>query len=448
MDELHDAVAHALEHARKAGAFAADVGVSAGESFEARVRGREIDFVKQSREKGLGVRVFYGGRGGLSSATTRTNDLDPRVIASVAADAVALARATVPDPCAGLPDAGFAADAPELGLFEPRDHPFDTEGRIASARAAEVAAREVDPRIADSDGSQVGSSWSRVVYGNSAGFLGDYESGRHSLMAESLARSADGKMQRDIWYTAARRLDALEPGASVGVKSAKRALRKLGARRIPTCEAPVVFDPLVAPSLLRQLAGCLSGYAVYRGATFLASRLGERIAAPGVTIVDDGRRVGGLASRPFDGEGLPTRRNLLVDQGRLRSWLLDTYAARKLGLASTGSGVRGGGATTTNLWLEPGTLSPETIITSTPRGLYVTELIGQGFNPVTGDYSRGASGIWIENSELAFPVDEITIAGNLGDMLKQIDAIGNDLLWLGSAAAPTLRIARMTIAGS
>ena len=234
----------------------------------------------------------------------------------------------------------------------------------------------------------------------------------------------------------------------MGVKSAKRALRKLGARRIPTCEAPVIFDPLVAPSLLRQLAGCLSGYAVYRGASFLASRMGERIAAPGVTIVDDGRRVGGLASRPFDGEGLATRRNVLVDQGRLRTWLLDTYAARKLGLASTGNAVRGGGASTTNLWLEPGTLSPETIVTSTPRGLYVTELIGQGFNPVTGDYSRGASGLWIENSEIAYPVEEITIAGNFGDMLKQIDAIGNDLLWLGSAAAPTLRIARMTIAGS
>ncbi len=448
MDELRDAVEHALERASSAGAYAADVGLTAGESFEARVRGDAIDFVKQSRERSLGVRVFYAGRGGFSSATTRTNDLTPRVVAGVAADAVALARATVPDPCAGLPDGGFASGAPDLALFEPRDHPFDTEGRIAAAREAEAAARAVDPRISDSDGSQVDSSWSRIVYGNSAGFLGAYESGRHSLVAESLARTPDGKMQRDLWYTSSRRLAGLEPAASVGVKSAKRALRKLGARRVPTCEAPVIFDPLVAPSLLRQLAGCLSGYSVYRGASFLASRMGERIAAPGVTIIDDGLRVGGLGSRPFDGEGLPTRRNVLVDSGRLRSLLLDTYAARKLGLASTGSALRGGGASTTNLWLEPGSLSPETILTSTPRGLYVTELIGQGFNPVTGDYSRGAAGLWIENSEIAFPVEEITIAGNLGDMLKQIDAIGNDLLWLGAAAAPTLRIARMTIAGS
>jgi len=209
MDELHDAVQHALEHARKAGAYAADVGLTAGESFEARVRGTEIDFVKQSRERSLGVRVFYGGRGGLSSATTRTNDLTPGVIAGVAADAVALARATVPDPCAGLPDGGFANGSPDLALFEPRDHPFDTEARIASAREAEAAARAVDPRIADSDGSQVDSGWSRIVYGNSAGFLSDYESGRHSLMAEALARTPDGKMQRDIWYTASRRLDLL-----------------------------------------------------------------------------------------------------------------------------------------------------------------------------------------------------------------------------------------------
>lgn len=448
MDELRDAALHALDCARKAGAYAADVAISQGESFEARVRGVAIDFVKQSRERSLGVRVFYGGRGGLSSATTRSNDLTPSVNASVAADAVALAIATVPDPCAGLPDGGFAVDSPDLALFDPRDHPFDTEGRIAAAREAEAAARAVDPRIADSDGSQVDASRSRIIYANSAGFLGDYESGRHALVAESLARAADGAMQRDVWYTASRRQDGLEPAGSVGVKSAKRALRKLGARRVPTCEAPVIFDPVVAPSLIRQLSGCLSGYSVYRGASYLASCMGERIAAPGVTISDDGRRVGGLGSRPFDGEGLPTRRNVLVDGGRLRSWILDTYAARKLGLASTGSAVRGGGATTTNLWLEPGTLSPETIVTSTRRGLYVTELIGQGFNPVTGDYSRGASGLWIENGEIAFPVEEITIAGNLGTMLKEIDAIGSDLLWLGSAAAPTLRISRMTIAGS
>jgi PmbA protein len=209
----------------------------------------------------------------------------------------------------------------------------------------------------------------------------------------------------------------------------------------------VIFDPLTAPSLLRQLAGCASGYAVYRGATFLAGKLGLRIASSAVTIIDDARLPRGLGSRPFDGEGLATQRNVLVDRGRLAGYVLDTYSARKLGLRSTASAVRGGGASTANLWLEPGAKTPEAIIAETPRGLYVTELIGQGFNPITGDYSRGAAGIWIENGELAFPVEEITIAANFAQMLRDIDAIGNDLVWLGATAAPTLRIARMTIAG-
>jgi PmbA protein len=448
VDAGREVVEHAIESAVAAGAYAADVALSSGESFEARVRGEEIDFVKQARERGLAVRVFHGGRGGLSSALTRTSDLAPDVVASVARDAVSLARATAPDPCNGLPEGGFANDAPDLELFDPRDRPFDTEARIRAAREAELAARALDARIGDSDGSQVGSSWSEVLYGNSAGFLGGYTGARHSLFAESLARSADGKMQRDLWLTSARSLGALESPEAVGRKSAERALRKLGARRVPTTEAPVIFDPLTAPSLLRQLAGCLSGYAVYRGSTFLAGKLGQRIAAPDVTLVDDARLRGGLASRPFDGEGLPTRRNVLVRGGMLASWVLDSYSARKLGLRSTGNGTRHGGVSTSNLWLEPGTATPESIIAATPRGLYVTELIGQGFNPVTGDYSRGAAGMWIENGELAWPVEEITIAGNLGDMLLGIDAIGNDLLWLGASAAPTLRIAKMTIAGS
>jgi PmbA protein len=254
-------------------------------------------------------------------------------------------------------------------------------------------------------------------------------------------------MQRDAWFSAARRWQGLEPAEAVGRRAAERALRRLGARRVPTCEVPVIFDPVNAPGLVRMLAGCASGYAIYRGASFLAGKLGLRVASSAVTIIDDPLIPAGLGSKPFDGEGLPTRRNVLVERGRLASYVLDTYSARKLGLRSTGQAVRGGGASTTNLWLEPGTKSPEDIIASTPRGLYVTELIGQGFNPVTGDYSRGAAGMWIENGELAYPVEEITIAGNLAQMLRDVDAIGNDLVWLGATAAPTLRIARMTVAG-
>jgi len=445
-DSARDVVAFALEQARAAGAYQAEVALSSGEAFETRVRGREIDFVKQSRDKSLGVRVYVGGRGGLSTAAARTSDLAREGVARTAADAVALARATVPDACAGLPDGGFASEVPDLELFEPRDRPFEPATRIEAARACETAAHATDPRIGDSEGSQSGSGYSELTYGNSAGFLGEYASARHSLVAESLARGEKG-MQRDAWFSAARRWDALEPAASVGRRAAERALRRLGARRVPTCEVPVIFDPVNAPSLLRQLAGCASGYAIYRGASFLAGKLGQNVASAAVTIVDDARLRGGLGSRPFDAEGLPTRRNLLVERGRLSSYVLDTYSARKLGLQSTASAVRGGGASPANLWLEPGAKTPEEIIASTPRGLYVTELIGQGFNPVTGDYSRGASGLWIENGELAFPVEEITIAANLAQMLRDVDAIGNDLIWLGATAAPTLRIARMTVAG-
>ena len=204
MDAGREVVEHAIASALSAGAYSADVALSTGESFEARVRGEEIDFVKQARERGLAVRVFHGGRGGLSTALTRTSDLALDVVAGVARDAVSLARATAPDPCNGLPDGGFAGELPDLELFDPRDRPFDTEGRIRAARDAELAAREVDPRIGASDGSNVGSAWSEVLYGNSSGFLGGYTGARHSLFAESLARSADGKMQRDVWLTSAR----------------------------------------------------------------------------------------------------------------------------------------------------------------------------------------------------------------------------------------------------
>jgi PmbA protein len=446
VDSPRELVSFALDKARAAGAHQAEVALHTGEAFETRVRGSEIDFVKQSRDRGLSVRVFCGGRGGLSSAAARTSDLARDVVARTAADAVALARATVPDACAGLPDGGFAGEIPDLELFEPRDRPFEPSARIAAARAMESAAHAVDSRISDSEGSQASSSFGEVVYGNSAGFLGGYASARHSIVAESLARTDSG-MQRDAWYSSARSWGALESAESVGRRAAERALRRLGARRVPTCEVPVIFDPLTAPSLLRQLAGCASGYAVYRGATFLAGKLGLRIASSAVTIIDDARLPRGLGSRPFDGEGLATRRNVLVDRGRLAGYVLDTYSARKLGLRSTASAVRGGGASTANLWLEPGAKTPEEIIAETPRGLYVTELIGQGFNPITGDYSRGAAGLWIENGELAFPVEEITIAANFAQMLRDIDAIGNDLVWLGATAAPTLRIARMTVAG-
>ena len=444
-------VERAVARARASGAAAADAVLVESDALEARVREREIEFVKQARERTLGLRVFAAGRQGLSVATTSTSDLADDAVERLADETLRLARATAPDPDAGLPQGGFATELPDLNLFEPGDHPVDPTERIEQARSAEAAARELDPRIVNSEGSQIDSSLSRIAFANSAGFSGGYESARHSLSCEPLARDEAG-MQRDWWMTLGRRLGDLEPPGEVGRRAAERTLRRLGARPVPTAEAAVIFDPRSAASLVRQFAGCVNGYAVYRGTTYLAGRIGETVASDRVSIVDDGRLPGGLGSKPFDGEGLPTRRNRLVERGRLQSYLLDSYSARKLGLESTGSasrGVGGGpGASTTNLWLEPGPQSFEEIVASTERGLLVTELIGMGFNPVTGDYSRGAAGLWIEGGEIVHPVEEVTIAGRFPEMWAAVDAVGDDLLWLGSAASPSLRISRMTIAGS
>jgi PmbA protein len=259
-------------------------------------------------------------------------------------------------------------------------------------------------------------------------------------------------MQRDAWYSVQRRLCRLDSPESVGRAAARRTLRRLGARKVATQEVPVVFDPDMAASLMRSVCGAVSGSAIYRGASFLAGKLGQQVAATGLTLVDDGRMPGGLGSRPFDGEGLPTRRTMVIENGKLASYLLDTYTGRKLGLASTGNASRSLGQPPTvgpmNFYAPPGPHSPEEIIRSVDRGLYVTEMIGFGVNLVTGDYSRGAVGLWIEKGELAYPVEEITIAGNLKDMLRGIEMIGNDLEWRGAVAAPTLKIGRMTVAGN
>jgi PmbA protein len=440
----------ALERVTRAGADGADALLVESNALEARVRGAEIDFVKQSREHTLGIRALVRGRDGLRSAVTSTSDLSAQAVDRMAEETAALARATAEDPAAGLPEDDFAHAWPELELLEPRDREVSLEARIADARAAETAARETDARIANSEGSQVDSTFSSVFYADTRGFRGAYAAARHSLFAEPVARD-NGSMQRDYWMTTARRLADLESPAAVGRRAAERALRRLGARRVPTCQVPVIFDSLTAPTLLAHLVSCVNGYSIYRGTSFLASRLGERVASDRVTVIDDGRRPAGLGSRPFDGEGQPTGRTSVVERGVLSSWLLDSYSARKLGARTTGNAARGpGGAPTvapTNLWLEPGESSLEEIVADTERGLLVTELIGQGFHPVTGDYSRGVAGLWIEGGKIIHPVEEITIAGNLGEMLEAVDAVGSELLWLGRVAAPPLRIAQMTVAG-
>jgi len=411
---------------------------------------RAIDRARRAGASAVDAIALVAGEGGARSASTSTSDLSPEAVDRMAAETATLARATALDPTAGLPDEPFAAEVPDLSLFDPVDRDVDVETRIQDARTAEAAARDADPRIDNSEGSQVGSSFSHVAYGNSAGFFGEYDTAVHSLFSEPVARG-EGGLQRDYWYTIARRLSDLERPDSVGRRAAERALRRLDAKRVKTCEAPVIFDSVTAASLLGHLIGCINGYSVYRQTSYLAGKLGETIATASMTVIDDGTRPGGLGSKPFDGEGLPTRRTVVIDRGRLSSYLLDSYSARKLAMKSTGSATRGAGsppnAGSTNLWLEPGQQSLDEIIASTERGLLVTELIGMGFNPITGDYSRGAAGLWIEAGEIVGPVEEITIAGNLSEMLMDIDAIGSDLLWLGSTASPSVRISKMMIAG-
>ena len=443
-------IERALANARRAGAHSGDAVLVEESQASVRVREREIDFVKQARERCLGLRLFVEGPGGLGQAVTSTSDLTPAAVDRMAEETVALARATAGDPNTGLPSDGFADELPDLGLFDPADGDLPIEAHIEAARAAEAAARSVDPRIVNSEGSESDSGLARVSYANTAGFSGSYRRASHALSCAPIA-AEDGAMQTDYWFGVARQRGELASPEAIGRRAAERALARLGGRRVKTCEVPVIFDPLSARSLLGNLAGCLSGYAVYRNSSFLGDQLGERVASDALTLVDDGRLPGGLGSKPFDGEGIATRRTPVISAGRLESFLLDHYSGRKLGQPSTGNASRSASSAPsvapTNLWIEPGDASPAELVQHVERGLLVTGMFGHGFNPVTGDLSRGASGLWIENGECTYPVEEITVAGNLGDMLRDVDAVGNDLVWMGSVASPSLRVSRMTVAG-
>ena len=444
---LHDIAEFLLAAAQRHGATAADVVVAEGDSLDVGVRLQEIEKLKQARQKHLGLRAFIDDR----SAVTSTADFSRDALERLAADTCALARVVAPDPVSGLPTAAELATAqPDLDLYDPDVAALTAEEAIARATAAERAALDADPRITNSEGAECSASARQIVYASSLGFRGTYRDSGVSLSTVPVA-VADGAMQRDYWYSAQRKLARLDAAEHIGRTAAQRALRRLHARRVPTGEVPVVFDPETAGSLLRHLAAAVSGYSLYKGTSFLIGKLGERLAPEGVTIVDDGTLPGALGSKPFDGEGVATRRTVVVDRGVLTSYLFDAYSARKLGSRTTGNAARAVGAppqvAPTNFFLQPGTASPTEIIASVKSGLYVTELIGFGVNPTTGDYSRGAVGLWIDNGELAYPVEEITIAGHLLAMYADIEAVGSDLEMRHSVAAPTVKIARMTVAG-
>lgn len=437
-----------LARAKECGASDADVVVADGDTLSVQVRLSAVERVTKAREKRLGVRIFLGRR----SATASTSDFSQESLDQLVSETCALAKAVVEDETSGLPPADLLAiEYPDLDLYDPTT--LDTETQIALATRAEGSALQRDPRITNSEGADCDASSGHVVLANSRGFFGEYRSSNFSLSVSPVAKEpGHGAMQRDSWYTVHRKFAKMDTPESVGAEAARRVVRRLGARKVSTTRAPIVFDPDMAAGFLGHLCAAISGYALYKGTSFLLGCLGERIASEQMMVIDDGRMVEGLGSRPFDGEGLPTRKTPVVEQGVLQSYLLDTYSGKKLGLPSTGNASRGIGEAPsvgpTNFYLKPGTHSPDDIIATVPRGLYVTELIGFGVNMVTGDYSRGAAGFWIENGELAYPVEEITIAGNLKQMLNNVELIGNDLRFRSRVACPTIKISEMAIAGN
>ena len=451
---LESLTADVVALAMKAGATDAEAVAREGDEFSVNVRMGEVETLKDSGSRGLGLRVFLGSR----SASTSTSDLTAEGIRQLVAGAVALAKVTEEDPFTGLPEAGeFGARPEDLHLYSDDVYSLRGEQRIAWARRAEAAALAVDARLTNSDGGSFDAATGRKVLANSRGFVGGYRSSYAAVAAAPVATDADGTMQRDGWWSSARCLAHLESPESVGREAARRALRKLGARRVATQRVPIIFAPEVARSLVGSIFEAASGDAIWRGASFLTGKLGGKIAASSLTIVDDNAMLlpsgmGGYGTTPFDGEGLPSQRTVVVEAGILRNYLLNSYTARKLGMKSTHNAARGlagtPGVGCGNLYIEPGTQTAEQIIGDVQAGLYVTGLMGFGVNTVTGDYSRGATGLWIERGVLTYAVEEVTIAGNLAEMFQNITAIGSDLEFRGAVASPTLRIDGMTIAGA
>ena len=437
-----------LSMAKARGASQGDVVMVESESFFVTVRLSEVEKISQAQEKRLGLRLFFGS----SSASASTSDISKKSIDRLVDDTTRMARATAQDSLSGLPVAEqLAREIPDLDLLDDASRSVPVEEKIQIATETENSARGFDSRITNSEGAEFSNNFGRVIYASSHGFSGEYQGSTFGHSVAPVAKS-NGSMQRDYWYSSNRKFARLESPKKVGEKAAQRVLRRLGAKKVKTCEVPIVFDPEMAASLLRNLSSAISGYSLYKGASFLMNKLETQIASELVTVIDDGTILAALGSRPFDGEGLPTRKKIIVEKGRLQSYLLDTYSGRKLGMASTGNASRSvgepPGVAPLNFYLAPGMHSAEEIIRSVKQGFYVTELIGFGVNMVTGDYSRGATGLWIENGELSYPVEEVTIAGSLKEIFQNIEMVGDDLEMRGRIAAPTIKISQMTVAGN
>jgi PmbA protein len=436
-----------IRQALDRGATDAECTLAEGEEFSALVRMRSLETLKDAGSRAAGLRVLVGRRVGSSY----TSDLSAEGIRKLVDSAIELAAISSEDPHAGLPEPSELGKLPgDLQLFSADVNTLDTDHRIEQARQTEEAAFAADPRITNSEGASFSAYSGERLFANSRGFLGSYRTSSCSLSTTPVARQGEF-MERDYWYSSARSYSRIESPAQIGRRAAERTVRRLGARKVATQKVPVIFDQQTARSLLGNVFDAVEGDAIYRQASFLAGKLGDRVASENVTIIDDGTLPGLFGTAPFDDEGVPSRRTVVIDRGVLRSYLLNTYTALKLSMKTTGNAARGitgnTGVGHGNLFLEKGERSPDELVRGIRRGLYVTELIGSGVNIVTGDYSRGAAGQWIENGEFAYPVSEVTIASTLQQMLMDLESVGSDLEFRSSVASPTVAIREMTVSG-
>ena len=437
LDQLKSLVANCIQETRNQGATGAEVGVSMESGLSATARLGEVETIEHHRSRGLGLTVYIGQRKGSAS----TSDLSPAAMRETVAAACRIARHAAEDPCAGLPDIGLlATDFPDLDLYYP--WAIETEAAIELAVACESAARNHHTDISNSEGASLNTFEGLRVMGNSLGFLHGYASSRHSLSV-SVIGERDQQMQRDDWWTVARDARDLQSPEEVGRIAAERTIRRLGARSLSTRQCPVIFAADVAASLLGHFIGAIRGGNLYRKSSFLLDQLGKPVFPDFVQIHEQPHLKKALGSVPYDAEGVRTVPHHLVRNGILESYVLSTYSARKLGMTSTGNA---GGVH--NLIIDPGTLDQAGLLQKMGTGLLVTELMGQGVNLVTGDYSRGAAGFWVENGTIQYPVEEFTIAGNLRDMLKTLVAVGNDVDLRGNTRTGSIMLEQLTIAGN
>jgi PmbA protein len=436
-DQLRQMVRDVIADARTKGASAVEAEVSEGFGQSVTARCGEVETIEHNRDKGLGITVFLGQRKGHAS----TSDLTPKALRETVDAALNIARFTAPDDCAGLAEeALLARETPSLDLHHAWT--LSVDEAIAAAKACERAAFDVSPLVTNSEGATISMQEGHFFMANSLGFEGGYPSSRHYISCSVIVGEQD-EMQRDDWYSTARDPKQLADPAAIGDYAARRALSRLRARRIKTTEAPVIFEAPLAASLIGNFVHAVSGGSLYRKTSFLLDQIGKPVFSPLVSIRERPYLPKGLASSAFDNDGVRTRDRDIVEAGVLQGYFLSTYTARKLGLQSTGNA---GGCH--NLIVDPGSDDLDALIKRMDRGLLVTELLGQGVNYVTGDYSRGAAGYWVEKGKIVHPVEEITIAGNLKDMFRQIVAVGSDTLVRGSKQCPSLLIERMMIAGS